>query len=238
MKELRLEGVSTIEAANALMPRFIEAYNARFAKAPRNKHDAHRALRADEDLGLIFAWRELRKVTKDLTLNYERKLYLLADTPENRRLIGKYIEVFQFPDGRIEIRAGGAVLPYSVYDKLGSIDQGTIVEHKRLGHMLQVAQLVQAKRDSRRVRRPSTAHRANGTPVPRTRLADSKTQRELGPEDLQRALSSYMETVSANATTSNIGASVALRAPDSPAVGRPVEAKNRKRIVVQADTST
>ena len=66
-----------------------------------------RALRADEDLSLIFAWRELRKVTKDLTLHYERKLYLLADTPDNRRLIGKYIEVFQFPDGRIEIRVAG-----------------------------------------------------------------------------------------------------------------------------------
>lgn len=41
---------------------------------------------------MIFSWRELRKVTKALTLHYERKLYLLADTPENRRLIGKYIE--------------------------------------------------------------------------------------------------------------------------------------------------
>jgi hypothetical protein len=48
---------------------------------------------------------------------------LLADTPENRRLIGKYLEIFQFPDGRIEIRVAGRSLPYSVYDKPGSIDQ-------------------------------------------------------------------------------------------------------------------
>jgi hypothetical protein len=32
-------------------------------------------------------------------------MYLIKDTPDNRRYIGKYIEVFQFPDGRIEIRA-------------------------------------------------------------------------------------------------------------------------------------
>jgi hypothetical protein len=85
VKELRLESVSTIDAANALMPRFIEAYNERFAKDPRDKHDAHRVLRPDEDLDFVFAWRELRKVTKDLTLHYERKLLLLEDIPENRR---------------------------------------------------------------------------------------------------------------------------------------------------------
>jgi len=170
------------------MPRFIEAYNARFAKAPQNPHDAHRPLRADENLDLIFAWRELRKVTQSLTLHYERKLYLLADTPENRRLIGKYIEVFQFPDGRLEIRVAGQSLPYSLYDKLGEIDQGAIVENKRLGQVLRVAQATQAVRDHRSVDVPSTAHRADGTPIPRSRVVGSKRQRELGPTDLQRAI--------------------------------------------------
>jgi hypothetical protein len=238
VKELRLEGISSIEAANAFMPRFIQAYNARFAKVPRGTHDAHRPRRTEEDLDLIFAWRELRKVTKDLTLHYERKLYLLADTLENRRLIGKYIEVFQFPDGRIEIRVAGQSLPYSVYDKLGAIDQGAIVENKRLGHMLQVVQLVQAQRDSRSVRRPSTAHRADGTPIPTTRVVGSKTQRELGPEDLHSAVSSYMDAVNASKGSADPGASAALRASDRAAVGAVSKAKNRERRVAQADTST
>jgi hypothetical protein len=55
VKELRLEGISSIEAANALMPRFIEVYNARFAKAPRDNHDAHRTLRPDEGFDLLVA---------------------------------------------------------------------------------------------------------------------------------------------------------------------------------------
>ena len=139
VKELRLAGVSSIEAANALMPGFIEAYNERFAKVPRDAYDAHRALRADEDLDLIFAWRELRKVTQNLTLHYERKLYLLADT-DNRQLIGKYVEVFQYPDGRIEIRVAGRAVPYSLYDKLNEVDPTAIVESKRLGQALRVAQ--------------------------------------------------------------------------------------------------
>ena len=190
VKELRLRGIATIEAANAFMPDFIEGYNTRFAKAPRNGYDAHRAVRADEELDLIFAWRELRKVTQSLTLHYERKLYLLADTAANRRLIGKYVEVFQYPDGRIEIRVGGRALPYSTYDKLGVVDQGAIVENKRLGEVLQVAQEVQAHRDSRAVDVPSTAHRADGTRVLRTQIAGSKRQRELGPEDLVSAVQS------------------------------------------------
>ena len=209
VKELRLESISSIAAANGLMPRFIEAYNARFAKAPRDHHNAHRELRSDEQLELIFSWRELRKVTKDLTLHYERKLLLLEDNPENRRLIGKYVEVFQYPDGRLEIRVAGRALPYAVYEKFGTIDQGTIVENKRLGHMLQVAQLVQAKRDSRAVDVPSTAHRANGTRIPRTKVVDSKAQCELGEEDLQKALSTYMTQVGASAAASAIGASAA-----------------------------
>jgi transposase len=190
VKELRLEGISGIEAANAFMPRFINDYNKRFAKEPLNSHNAHRAVRVDEDLDSIFSWRELRKVTKALTLHYERKLYMLVDTAINRGLIGKYLEFFQYPDGRIEIRAGGVSLPYSTYDKLGAVDQGAIVDNKRLSHVLQISQDVQSKRDSRSVSGPSTAHRADGQIVPRHKLAGTKTQRELSPEDLEIAVQS------------------------------------------------
>jgi hypothetical protein len=48
---------------------------------------------------------------------------MLADNPENRRLIGQYIDVIQFPDGRVEIRAGRQSLPYSTFDRVGVIDQ-------------------------------------------------------------------------------------------------------------------
>jgi len=188
VKELRLAGICSIEAANAFMPGFIEAYDARFAKAPRNAHDAHRPLRAEEDLEQIFAWRELRKVTHSLTLRYERQIYLLVDNPETRPLIGKYVEVFQYPDGKVEIRVAGKALPYCRYDKLAEVDQGAIVESKRLGQVLRVAQQVQRQRDSRVVRRPSTAHRVDGTSVPVKKIAGSKRQRELGRSDLHQAV--------------------------------------------------
>jgi hypothetical protein len=87
VKELRLHGIHTIEAANAYAPSFVAAYNARFAKPPKSHFNAHRPLRDDEDLELILTWREPRRVTKSLTVQYDRVIYLLADTPANRRLI-------------------------------------------------------------------------------------------------------------------------------------------------------
>jgi hypothetical protein len=48
VKELRLEGISTIEAANAFMPTYVDHYNALFGKVPRNAHDAHRPVRPGE----------------------------------------------------------------------------------------------------------------------------------------------------------------------------------------------
>jgi hypothetical protein len=150
---------------------------------------AHRPIRSDEDLDLIFTWREQRKLTSNLTLNYESKLYLQPDTPQHRRYAGKYLDVYQYPDGKIEIRAAGTSLPYSTYDKLGTIDQGAIVENKRLGHVLRISNIVQAQRDNRRgVAGPSTAHRVDGKKVPRKKLAGAKRHRALNAQDMQKAM--------------------------------------------------
>jgi hypothetical protein len=101
VKELRLQGICTVDAANKFMSRFTDDYNRRFGKLPRDRYDAHRPVREHEDLDLIFSWHEARKVTSNLTLRYERKIYMLVDNPENRRLIGKYSDVLPYPDGKI-----------------------------------------------------------------------------------------------------------------------------------------
>jgi len=150
VKELRLRGISSQKAANAYAPRFVADFNRRFGKPPKSDFDAHRPVRADEDLDLIFTWRVARKVSSSLTLQHDRVRYLLADLPETRKLIHRYIDVFEYPDGRIELRADGSSLEYVRFDKLPFIDAGAIVENKRLGHALKVAQLVQAQRDDRR----------------------------------------------------------------------------------------
>lgn len=137
---------------------------------------------------MIFTWREARKVSKALTVQYDKTMFLLADTPEMRRLIGRYIEVYEYPDGRIEVRADGAPLPFVPYDRLAVVDQGAIVENKQLGHVLQIARLMQDQRDSRRGR-SAPARTNQGRPPVETKAAPgTKAQRKLTLVDLEDAI--------------------------------------------------
>lgn len=139
VKELRLLGISSMEAANAFAEEFMNDYNRRFAKAPRQEFDVHRELDVDDDLDMMFNWREARRVSKSLTVQYDKVLYLIEDSELSRRAIGKYIDVWHYPDGHKELRLNGVSLPYSTYDKLSEIDQGAIVDNKRLGRALEMA---------------------------------------------------------------------------------------------------
>jgi hypothetical protein len=187
VKELRLRNISTIAEANGYAPSFMAAYNARFAKPPKSEFDAHRALRADEDLDLLLTWRAPRKVSKSLTVQYDRVLYLLDDTLPNRKLIGRYLEVWEYPDGRIELHADGHALPYREYDKLAEVDAGAIVEHKHLGHVLRVAQVLQAQRDDRRMGSPSRTN--HGVAVrAKARAPGTKRPLEFTQADLNQAI--------------------------------------------------
>jgi len=40
-------------------------------------------------------------------VQYDKALYLIEDTELSRRAIGKYIEVWHYPDGRKELRLNG-----------------------------------------------------------------------------------------------------------------------------------
>ncbi|RQQ56613.1 ISNCY family transposase [Burkholderia stagnalis] len=188
VKEMRLRGINTVEDANAYAPSFIATYNARFAKPPLSDFDAHRPLRDDEDLDQLLTWRETRRVSKSLTVLYDRVLYLLDDTATNRKLIHRYIDVWEYPDGRIEIRADGTVLPCRRYDKLAEVDQGAVVEHKRLSHALQVAEAIQAQRDNRRASgSPSRTNR--GMPVrAKASPPGTKKQRAFTAADVEAAI--------------------------------------------------
>jgi hypothetical protein len=188
VKELRLRGISTLAAANAYAPAFMATYNARFAKPPRSTFDAHRPRRDDEDLDAILTWRVMRKVSRSLTVLNDRVIYLLEDTVANGKLIGRYIDAWEYPDGRIEIRAAGVALRYVPYDKLAEIDQGAVIERKRLGHALQVAQVLQAQRDNLPISgSPSRTNRGAAVRKPNP-SPGTKKQRAFTREDLNQAI--------------------------------------------------
>lgn len=63
---------------------------------------------------------------------------------ENTRIAGEKITVFDYPDGTLAFKYGYRSLKYQVFDKLECVDQGQIVDNKRLGAVLK---LVQSKMD-------------------------------------------------------------------------------------------
>ena len=185
VKEFRLHEISSMEDANAFAEGYIADYNRRFSKVPRHDFDVHRLLETDDDLNLILTVREKRKVSKSLTVQYDKMLYLIEDNEYSRRAMGKYIDVYHYPDGKKELRLNGIVLPCSTYDRLSEIDQGAIVDNKRLGRALELIQLVQEKRDDTR---SQSVPAGEGPSRRRAKPAGKKSQRSLDQNDVLDAL--------------------------------------------------
>ncbi len=83
VKELRLAGISTMEAANKfLWEVYIPNHNARFAVEPANHTDAHRPLLKVHRLEEILSLRTERTVFNDFTVRFQNRfLQVLPDQP-------------------------------------------------------------------------------------------------------------------------------------------------------------
>ena len=147
IKEMRLAGINSMEEANVWMPTFIEDFNHRFARSPHSTQDTHRPLRENnEELDDIFARQKTRKVTKALTLQYDKVVYLIEPSNTTDRLAGKNVMIYDYPDGTVSIKHCGKALPYKVFDKLRQVNQAEVVDNKRLGAALALAKRSQAER--------------------------------------------------------------------------------------------
>ncbi len=144
MKELRLAGVSDIEAGNLFLVGFTERYNAKFAKTPARIDNLHRAMNIEPDrLREVFCFRDQRYVGQQLTFSYERKRIMLQENDITRSLVGKYVDTFAFPDGRLEIKWKGAALPYTFFYKDQRVTHAAITENKNLSAVLAYVKEIQ-----------------------------------------------------------------------------------------------
>lgn len=171
VKELRLAGISSIEAANAWLPDFIATYNVRFGREPANSKNLHRPLSPADCVDEALTWREERTVTHDLSLHYDRMMLILEPTPLARGLARKKVEVVNYPDGRFAVQFEGTSLPFRVFDKIRTVAPGEIVDNKRLSAALERVKAQQAayepnrKRGHAHRRRPPNNLEAPGLPA-------------------------------------------------------------------------
>lgn len=145
VKEMRLEGISTIETGNAFLLGYMDVLNEKFAKAALNPTDLHRPLTDMDNLEDALCWQRQCTVSKNLTLQYDMVLYLLKPCELTNDLRRKKVTLFDYPDGTIAIRYAGVSLPYSAFDKVGKIKQADIVSNKRLAAVLTYAKEQQEK---------------------------------------------------------------------------------------------
>lgn len=115
IKEMRIRGISTIEAANKFLPVFIEEYNKKFGKEPRNEEDAHRCLRKEDDLIRIFARRAVRKISKDLSFQYEGVFYQIHPRRPNQ-FRKTHVNILERPGKPILVESGGKEYPYTKWE--------------------------------------------------------------------------------------------------------------------------
>ena len=99
----------------------------------------------------VFAWKEQRTLTFNLTLQYDKMIFLLEPNEVTRRLARQRVTVIDYPDGRLSIRHDGVDLPYRMhYDNNRKVTQAAIVENKRLSEVLAYVAQRQLVRDEKR----------------------------------------------------------------------------------------
>jgi len=112
VKYLRLNNISSLEAANAFLRKgtFIQEHNAKYAVDPACQGDAHRSYEG-YNLNALFCTQETRVVANDFTLAYKRKALQIEPSkasirPKDRVLIKERL------DGTLSIHAKNNSLPF------------------------------------------------------------------------------------------------------------------------------
>jgi hypothetical protein len=110
VKELRLAHVTTREAANRFLARYLPAHNRRFRRVPRRAVDLHRPPPAAPVLRRVLAVRQRHALRNDNTLQHETKTYLLEERWNGHRPTTLQAEVRL--DGQLYLMDGERALRY------------------------------------------------------------------------------------------------------------------------------
>ena len=110
IKEMRLAGISTREAANHFLARYLPGYNRRFRQPPRSPVNLHRPCPPAHRLRRILAIRQPHALHNDNTLQHETTTYLLHERWTGQR--PKTIDAEVRLDGKLYLLLGDRVLHY------------------------------------------------------------------------------------------------------------------------------
>jgi transposase len=118
VKELRLKNISSIKDANKFLPSFIKKYNSKFSKAPAIQKNAFRELLPCENLSDILTIKDKRIISKNLTIQFNNKIYLIKTNKSAYLLRKATVLVSENEKAEISISYKGNKLTYEIIEKI------------------------------------------------------------------------------------------------------------------------
>jgi len=114
IKEMRLREINSIEEGNRYLEEYMKVLSDKYGVEPAEPEDGHCPYH--ENLQEVLAIKEQRKVTKNLSIQYENVHYLL-ETKSPNRLMNKMVDVIKMGEQGVKIQWGGKEVKYSLWEE-------------------------------------------------------------------------------------------------------------------------
>ena len=113
VKEMRLQRIGAIEAANAYLDKsFLQLVQERYSVEPRDPVNGHRSRPSATTLALVLSWQEARSVAKDWTVCWRTRRFQIDAQHAALGLPGRRVVVVERRDGTLAILYGGRLLSF------------------------------------------------------------------------------------------------------------------------------
>jgi transposase len=131
VKEMRLAGVSSMEQGEAYADAFIEKWNRKFGRLPRDPEDAHRPwMNGEAALDEAMARRETRTLSKALTFSLDGRIFCVVPKGAGLGLRRAKVTIFLYRNGEMRVRYRERDLVFSLVKTTPRYDD--VVDEKTL----------------------------------------------------------------------------------------------------------
>ena len=138
VKEMRLQGISSQEQANAWLPQFMRSLNRRFAVTPSLPDDAHVPYVGEAPaLRRILSIHSQRRLSSNLSCQLDGLLYQVQPADRGLALRGADVTIVTHPSSATEVLWQGRVLPYTLSSK--AVRQHEAVDGKEVNSKVEQA---------------------------------------------------------------------------------------------------